>query len=95
MVRCSLPRRMNGSTSFWLILTDPIGPAAALYAEQFYRAADRALAPDGILVTQSGSPLLMGAELGDAYRKMLAGVPPGAAIPGQHPDLPRRDLEFP
>jgi spermidine synthase len=46
--------------------TDPVGPAAALFREPFYQAAGRALAEHGIVVTQSGSPLLMGAELGKA-----------------------------
>lgn len=50
--------------------TDPIGPAEALFSEAFYRAAFRTLAEDGVFVTQSGSPLLMGAELGKAARQL-------------------------
>ncbi|MFN8532845.1 MAG: polyamine aminopropyltransferase [Dehalococcoidia bacterium] len=50
--------------------TDPIGPAEVLFGEPFYRAAYRALSDDGVLVTQSGSPLLMGAELGKAARQL-------------------------
>ena len=55
--------------------TDPIGPAEALFSEAFYRAAFRALADDGIFVTQSGSPLLMGAELGRAARRLRSVFP--------------------
>ncbi len=37
--------------------TDPIGPAEGLFSEPFYRECHRALAPGGILVQQSESPL--------------------------------------
>ena len=37
--------------------TDPIGPAAALFSEQFYKSCHAALRPGGILVQQSESPL--------------------------------------
>jgi spermidine synthase len=37
--------------------TDPIGPAAGLFAEPFYRDCLRALRPGGIVVQQSESPL--------------------------------------
>ncbi len=50
--------------------TDPIGPAEVLFGDAFYRAAYRALTDDGILVTQSGSPLLMGPELARAARRL-------------------------
>lgn len=35
--------------------SDPIGPAAVLFREEFYRSMDHALSPDGIVVTQSES----------------------------------------
>lgn len=38
--------------------TDPIGPAAGLFSEPFYRDCFRALRPGGIIVQQSESPLL-------------------------------------
>lgn len=38
--------------------TDPVGPAAGLFSEPFYRDCFRALGPDGILAAQSESPLL-------------------------------------
>lgn len=37
--------------------TDPVGPAAGLYSEAFYRDCYRALDRNGILVAQSESPL--------------------------------------
>ncbi|BAU46625.1 spermidine synthase [Sulfurifustis variabilis] len=37
--------------------TDPVGPAAGLFSEDFYRNCLRALAPQGLLVGQSESPL--------------------------------------
>jgi spermidine synthase len=40
--------------------TDPVGPAAGLFAEPFYKSCLRALGPDGIFVQQSESPLLHG-----------------------------------
>jgi len=36
--------------------TDPIGPAAPLFNKTFYRNVHRALAPDGIVVSQGESP---------------------------------------
>jgi spermidine synthase len=43
--------------------TDPVGPAVDLFGEAFYRNVRRALTPDGLVVTQSGSPLVMLDEL--------------------------------
>ena len=37
--------------------TDPVGPAVGLFSGDFYRDCGRALAPGGILVQQSESPL--------------------------------------
>lgn len=37
--------------------TDPVGPAAGLFSEAFYTNCHRALAPRGVLVGQSESPL--------------------------------------
>jgi len=37
--------------------TDPIGPAAGLYSQAFYRHCCKALGPQGVLVAQSESPL--------------------------------------
>jgi spermidine synthase len=38
--------------------TDPVGPAEGLFGLKFYRDCIKALAPDGMLVQQSESPLL-------------------------------------
>jgi spermidine synthase len=38
--------------------TDPIGPAVGLFDEPFYRGVARMLAPDGVFVLQSESPIL-------------------------------------
>ena len=37
-------------------LTDPVGPAAALYSAEFFREAARVLAPTGVLALHIGSP---------------------------------------
>lgn len=38
--------------------TEPIGPAAGLFAAEFYQAVYRALKPDGIMVAQTESPFV-------------------------------------
>ena len=38
--------------------TDPIGPGAVLYSEDFFRGCWRALGEDGLLVQQSESPMI-------------------------------------
>ena len=55
--------------------TDPIGPAAGLFSEAFYRDARRALAPHGILATESGSPLLMPQALRQAVENLRRAFP--------------------
>lgn len=50
--------------------TDPVGPAVDLFGEAFYCDARRALGDCGIIVTQSGSPLVMLDELIVAARLM-------------------------
>jgi spermidine synthase len=37
--------------------TDPVGPAAGLFSEDFYKSCFRALAPQGVVAGQSESPL--------------------------------------
>ena len=49
-----------GPSSYDIIIVDsvdPVGQAARLYSEEFYRACHDGLAADGILVAQSESPL--------------------------------------
>ena len=48
--------------------TDPIGPGEVLFTDHFYGHAKRALAPNGILVTQNGVPFMQGDELTGTMR---------------------------
>ncbi len=50
--------------------TDPVGPAAGLFSETFYRDCCRALGPHGVLVGQSESPLFHA----DLIRRMQAAM---------------------
>ncbi|GAB4517336.1 MAG: polyamine aminopropyltransferase [Roseibium sp.] len=43
--------------------TDPHGPGAVLFSEEFYRNVHRMLTPGGVLVTQNGVPFLQKDEL--------------------------------
>ena len=42
--------------------TDPVGPGAALFTEDFYRNCKRCLKEGGVLITQNGVPALQGDE---------------------------------
>ncbi len=53
--------------------TDPIGPAAGLFSETFYKNCFKALGPQGIVVGQSESPLFH-ADLIQAMHKALRGA---------------------
>jgi spermidine synthase len=50
--------------------TDPIGAAVVLFSEGFYADCRRALRPDGVIVTQSGSPLYQASELAQTVKSM-------------------------
>jgi spermidine synthase len=50
---------------------DPVGPAASLFARDFYTRLARAMAADGIAVFQTGAPFYQGDELRET-RKLLA-----------------------
>lgn len=52
--------------------TDPGGPSEVLFTESFYRDCRRALRPGGVLVTQSGMPVLQRAELVEGVRNLAA-----------------------
>jgi len=52
--------------------TDPVGPAAVLFSEEFFKDAYRALKDPGIYVTQAGSVYLFTEEFLTAYRRMEA-----------------------
>mgnify|MGYP000170943698 CR=1 FL=1 len=47
--------------------TDPVGPGAVLFTEEFYRDCYACLNPGGIMVTQCGVPFLQPEELRNAY----------------------------
>ena len=55
--------------------TDPQGPGLALFSPEFYGACTRVLAPDGLLVAQSGS-LLYQQKLTELVRRHLRTVFP-------------------
>jgi spermidine synthase len=48
--------------------TDPMGPGAVLFTEEFYRGVHRCLKPGGVLVTQNGVPFLQKGELVGSIR---------------------------
>ncbi|MFD1509771.1 polyamine aminopropyltransferase [Lacimonas salitolerans] len=52
--------------------TDPVGPGEVLFTDTFYGHAKRALAPNGILVTQNGVPFLQPQELTNTMRAFTA-----------------------
>lgn len=55
--------------------TDPVGPGAALFTEDFYRNCKHCLKNGGVLVTQNGVPSLQGGELAAshaAFRRLFA-----------------------
>ena len=47
--------------------TDPVGPGAALFTEDFYRNCKRCLKAGGVLITQNGVPALQGGELASSH----------------------------
>lgn len=48
--------------------TDPMGPGAVLFTQEFYRNVHRCLTPGGVLVTQNGVPFLQREELVTSVR---------------------------
>ena len=50
--------------------TDPVGPAAGLFGEAFYRQCRRALGEAGVLVQQSESPFLYERVICDLHRAL-------------------------
>lgn len=59
--------------------TDPIGPAAGLFAGEFYRRVIRALRPGGVMTAQTESPHWNPDLVADIYREMKASFPRVAA----------------
>lgn len=52
--------------------TDPVGPAAGLFSEEFYRNCLRALSTHGVLVGQSESPLFHAGLIRSVQRNLRA-----------------------
>ncbi len=52
--------------------TDPVGPAAGLYSEAFYRHCYKRLGPRGIVVAQSESPLFHSGLIRAMHERMRA-----------------------
>lgn len=48
--------------------TDPIGPGAVLFTEEFYAGCKRCLNEGGVLITQNGVPFLQGEEVTASHR---------------------------
>ena len=52
--------------------TDPVGPAEGLFEQNFYSKVKSVLSPNGIVVTQSGSPFYQPKALKMAYQGLSA-----------------------
>ena len=52
--------------------TDPVGPGAVLFTQNFYADCRRCLKPGGILVNQNGVPFLQPQELTDTWQRLGA-----------------------
>ena len=50
--------------------TDPHGPGAVLFTEEFYGDCKARLTPGGVLVTQNGVPFFQPGELKDSHRRL-------------------------
>lgn len=50
--------------------TDPIGPGAVLFTEEFYRDCKSCLTEGGIMVTQNGVPAVQGFEVTNSWQRM-------------------------
>jgi spermidine synthase len=68
--------------------TDPVGPAEGLISSKFFRLARAALADDGLLAIQTGSPLLMADELRTAATRIADVFPIARTYLGQVPSYP-------
>jgi spermidine synthase len=52
--------------------SDPVGPAEGLYASPFYESAKRCLAKDGVLVSQTESPIAMASDFARIVKTLRA-----------------------
>ena len=70
--------------------TDPQGPGAVLFTEEFYAGCKRCLNKGGILVTQNGVPVLQPDELTTTVGQLPAAVQGRHLLRRGDPDLCRR-----
>jgi spermidine synthase len=56
--------------------TDPVGPGAVLFTQEFYADCKRCLTPGGVMANQGGVPLLQADEL----RMILTNLAPSFAV---------------
>ena len=50
--------------------TDPEGPGAVLFTKDFYTACQRALSPDGVMISQNGMALLQGSDVTRSFANL-------------------------
>jgi spermidine synthase len=58
---------------------DPVGPAASLFAQDFYARLERAMADKGIAVFQTGAPFFQSEELRETHGLLCAAFPRSGA----------------
>ena len=68
--------------------SDAVGPATVLFSETFYAACRRALVPDGVFVSQTGSPLFQADEFDLALRNLSLAFPTVEPYLGAVPTYP-------
>lgn len=67
---CTWVRTMHNTYDVIIVdSTDPIGPGAVLFTEQFYADCKSALTHEGVLVTQQGVPMLQADEIVTTTRR--------------------------
>lgn len=74
--------------------TDPVGPGAVLFTEDFYRGCHRVLRPGGILVTQNGVPFLQADELVGSVRAFRCVFKDGACYTATVPTYTGGPMAF-
>ena len=67
--------------------TDPVGPGAALFTEDFYRGCRRCLKAGGVLIAQNGVPALQGGEFAASHAALRRLFADAACYLGAGTDL--------
>ncbi|MGD8353412.1 MAG: polyamine aminopropyltransferase [Pseudomonadota bacterium] len=68
--------------------TDPVGPAEALFTEDFFRACTAAMTAGGVIATQSESPFYHLPFMTQLYRRMKGVIPKAAFYLAPVPTYP-------